>query len=104
MKNRLKFFFAVPLVALYTATAFAQQQPSPPGVADPVKLTISRQTLLAIGQALQELPAKIANPILNDLQAQLAAADKAVADEVAKKAEEAKKTEPPPKSADQKAD
>lgn len=94
----------VAILLLTAVVAAAQQQPSPPAIADPVKLTISRQTLLAIGQALQELPAKIANPILNDLQAQLAAADKAVADEAAKKAEEAKKAEPAPKPADQKAD
>lgn len=68
------------------SSAALSQTPAPaaaPVVADPVKLTVSRAMLLAIGQALQELPAKTANPILNDLQAQLNAADKAAADDAA---------------------
>ena len=102
--NNIKYVsVAVLLLTVIAFAAMAQQQPSPPGVADPVRLTVSRQNLLAIGQALQELPAKIANPILNDLQAQLAAADQAFA-EAAKKADEAKKAPEPPKAPEQKAE
>lgn len=103
MKPASTVLAVIAAVLFGTTVAAQQQQPSPPGTADPVRLTVSRQNLLIIGQALQELPAKVANPILNDLQAQLTAADKAFA-EVAKRAEEAKRTEPAPKPDDQKAD
>lgn len=74
---------------------------SPPAIAqavalpDPVTIKVTRQQLLVIGQGLQELPAKIANPLLNELQAQLNAADHAAA-----KAAEAEKAA---KAPDQKA-
>lgn len=61
--------------------------PAPQTLADPVTIKISRQNLLTIGQAIQELPAKIANPLLNDLQAQLNAADKDAAEKAQKTAE-----------------
>lgn len=60
--------------------------------ADPVTIKVTRQQLLLIGQGLQELPAKVANPLLNELQAQLNAADEAAAKKAA------------PKPADQKAE
>lgn len=52
----------------------AQEKPLP-ALADPVTIKVTRQQLLVIGQGLQELPAKVANPILNDLQEQLNRAD-----------------------------
>ena len=79
---KLVIIAAVAAGALLTpATA---QRASPPDIADPVTIKVTRQQLLVIGQGLQELPAKLANPVLNDLQAQIIAADQAA--EAAKKA------------------
>lgn len=58
---------------------------------DPIKLTVSRQTLQLIGQGVMELPYKIAAPILNDMQAQLNAQDQAA---------KPKAAEPPPEPKD----
>lgn len=72
--------------------AFAQSAPS-----DHIKIDITRAELQLIGQGLMELPYKAAAPVLNSLQAQLNAADQAVA----KSAADAKaKTEDSPKVVD----
>ncbi len=72
------------LACLISTSALAQQP------TDHVKIDVTRAELQLIGQGLMELPYKASAPVLNDLQAQLNAADlaaaKAVADE--KKAEE----------------
>lgn len=63
----------IALACLIASPASAQ-------TADRLMLNVSRPELHVIGQGLMELPYKVAAPILNDLQAQLAKADKAVAD------------------------
>jgi hypothetical protein len=69
--------------------AFAQSAPS-----DKVGLSVTRAELQLIGQGLMELPYKAAAPIMNDLQAQVNAADqaavKAAADAKAKADADAK--------------
>lgn len=64
---------------------------------DKVKLEVTRAELQIIGQGLMELPYKQVAPVLNDLQAQLNAADQAVAKAAvdAKAASEAKPDEKP---------
>lgn len=62
---------------------------------DKIKIEIPRAELQIIGQALMELPYKTAAPVLNDLQAQLNAADAAIAAEAKAKAEP-KPAEPAP--------
>ena len=74
---------------VWATGALAQQAP------DPLTIKVTRQQLMAIGQGLQELPAKVANPILNDLQAQLNAAD----EEARKAAGKAAEPEQAPKPA-----
>lgn len=44
---------------------------------DVYEVKLSAQTLRVIGAALQELPYKVANPVLLDLQGQITAAEKA---------------------------
>lgn len=88
---------ATVMVASFDFKSSFAQSPTPPGLADPVALKVSRADLMVIGQGLQELPAKLANPVLNMLQAQLAEADKAAAEAAAKKAAEPKPEEKPAK-------
>lgn len=57
-----------------------------PAATDKVALSVTRAELQIIGQGLMELPYKSVAPVLNDLQAQLNAADAAAA----KAAEDAK--------------
>lgn len=52
---------------------------------DKVKIEITRAELQLIGQGLMELPYKTVAPVLNDLQAQLNAADQAAAKAAAEK-------------------
>ncbi len=73
------------LACLLASPAFAQQP------TDHVKIDVTRAELQLIGQGLMELPYKTSAPVLNDLQAQLNAAD-----QVAKAAADAKKTEEKP--------
>lgn len=61
--------------SIIATAAIAQTLP------DPVTIKVSRQALQIIGQGLGELPLKTAAPVLNDLQAQLNAADQAARDE-----------------------
>jgi hypothetical protein len=62
-----------PTAALTIAAAVAQTP------TDHVKLSVTRAELQVIGQGLMELPYKTSAPIMNDLQAQLNAADQAAA-------------------------
>jgi len=80
-------------ILFISVVAFAQEAAPPPIAqqAEIIPLKVSRQQLMLIGQGLQELPAKLANPLLNELQAQLNAVDKAVADANQKAAEETRK-------------
>lgn len=57
--------------------AFCQTAPAP---TDHIKIDVTRAQLQAIGQGVMKLPYETAAPILTELQAQLNAADKAVAD------------------------
>lgn len=66
--------------------AYCQSAPT-----DKVSLTVTRAELQLIGQGLMELPYKTVAPVLNDLQAQLNAADQA-----AKAAADAKMKADPP--------
>lgn len=68
------------LSLVYISSAFAQS-PS-----DKVSLTITRGELQVIGQGIMELPYKTAAPVMQSLQAQLAASEKAAAAAVAAKA------------------
>lgn len=54
--------------------AYCQTAPA----SDKIKLEVTRAELQMIGQGLMELPYKTVAPVLNDLQAQLNAADAAV--------------------------
>lgn len=76
---------------IVSSTAYAQV-PS-----DKVKLEVTRAELQVIGQGLMELPYKSVAPVLNNLQAQLNAADQAVAKAAAdaKAAAEVKPDEKP---------
>lgn len=87
---------AAVVVAASALPQLRAQSATPPGLADPVTIKISRADLMIIGQGLQELPAKTANPVLNALQVQLAEADRQAA-EAAKKAAEPKPEEKPAK-------
>jgi hypothetical protein len=67
--------------------AYCQSAPA----IDKIKIEVTRAELQMIGQGLMELPYKTVAPVLNDLQAQLNAADaavKAAADAAKPKAEE----------------
>lgn len=77
--------------AFATTFAFAAEAVKLP---DPVTITLSRQALQIVGQGLGELPLKTAAPILNDLQNQLNAADKAAQDAADKKPEGAAHSTP----------
>lgn len=88
-----KILAIVVLVTLLAIASVMAQSSTPAVAADPVRLSVSRQMLQVIGQGLQELPAKIANPVINELQAQLLAADKEATDVAAKKAAEEKAKE-----------
>lgn len=61
------------LACLIVTPAFAQTP------TDRVNLTVTRAELQVIGQGLMELPYKSVAPVLNNLQAQLNAADAAIA-------------------------
>lgn len=54
--------------------AYCQSAPN-----DKLALTVTRAELQVIGQGLMELPYKTSAPVMNDLQAQLSAADQAAA-------------------------
>lgn len=62
------------LALIAAAPAFAQSAPS-----DKVTLIVTRSELQIVGQGLMELPYKTSAPVMNDLQAQLNAADQAAA-------------------------
>ena len=86
--KRIVLFVAMSIAMMATATA---QQSAPPKTT----LEFDAQQLQWLGQAIQELPKKIADPFLADLNGQIAAhqkvaADKAKADADAKKAADAK--------------
>jgi len=72
------------LACLIASPAFAQAP------TDKVPLSVTRAELQVIGQGLMELPYKTVAPVLNDLQAQLNAADQAVAKAAADAAAAAK--------------
>jgi hypothetical protein len=57
-----------------TMPAYCQTAPAN----DKIKIDVTRAELQIIGQGLMELPYKTVAPVLNDLQAQLNAADAAV--------------------------
>lgn len=65
------------------------------------EVKLSAQTLRVIGAALQELPYKVANPVLLDLQTQITKAEVAAKEEKLEKAESDKVVElhPEPPSA-----
>jgi hypothetical protein len=77
------------IILLASAPAFAQSAPS-----DKVLLTVTRAELQVIGQGLMELPYKTVAPVMNDLQAQVNAADQAAA----KAAADAKAADKPAES------
>lgn len=86
----------IPALLAFLATAspvFAADQVKLP---DPVTITVSRQTLQTIGQGLAELPLKTAAPIMNDLQTQLVAIDKAAQEAAEPKPEAAPPSAPEP--------
>ncbi|MCC8963761.1 hypothetical protein H8A95_15935 [Bradyrhizobium sp. Pear76] len=74
----------IALLCLLSTAAFAQT------ASDRIKLDVSRAELGVIGQGLMELPYKTSAALMNNLQHQLDATDKA-----AKDAAEAKAVEPP---------
>lgn len=79
------------IACLLATPVFAQTAPT-----DKIKLEVTRAELQIIGQGLMELPYKSVAPVLNDLQAQLNAADQAVAKAAADaKAAEAKPEDKP---------
>jgi hypothetical protein len=57
-----------------------------PATNDRIRLDVTRAELQVIGQGLMELPYKSAAPVMNDLQAQLNAADAQAAKAAAEKA------------------
>jgi hypothetical protein len=63
----------IALAALISTAAFAQTP------TDKVAISVTRAELQIIGQGLMELPYKTVAPVLNDLQAQLNAADQVAA-------------------------
>ncbi len=94
----MKRTVALAAFLLVTGAAFAQDKPATPpagpiAIQDPLQITVSRQALQIIGQALMEIPYKTAAPVLQDLQNQLNKADQA-ATEDAKKLEAEKAKEP----------
>lgn len=64
------------VTALLSSTSFAFAQAAP---TDKIAVTVTRAELQLIGQGLMELQYKNAAPVMNDLQAQVDANDKAVA-------------------------
>lgn len=66
--------------------AYCQSTPLAPD--SKLKIEVTRAELQLIGQGLMELPYKTVAPVLNDLQAQLNAADQVAADAAKTKAEE----------------
>ena len=67
---------AVPFVV---AASLALASPAFAQAAGKMKLEVTRAELQIIGQGLMELPYKTSAAVLNDLQAQLAEADRAAA-------------------------
>ncbi len=57
------------------------------------RILMTVEQLKVLAAALQELPYRLARPVLEDLQAQVAEQDEADKEEEAKKADEAKKAE-----------
>lgn len=91
MKLRYVMLGAAVFSIVWSSGALSQSAPP----LDPVPLKLSRQHLQIIGNGLQELPAKLANPVLNDLQQQLNDAEKAhQSAEAAKKAPDDKPKKP----------
>lgn len=80
MRKSLVLLAAVLLLASPVRAEEAAPAPVPPPVADPVTLTLPRATLIAIGQGVMKLPYDVAAPILNTLNGQLVAADRAAAE------------------------
>ena len=70
----LKLSLAASITHAFMPTVFVQAP------TDHVKIDVTRAELQIIGQGLMELPYKTAVPLLNTLQSQLLAADKAAAD------------------------
>jgi hypothetical protein len=73
-----KTFFALAALALASSSAFAGPAPALPS--DTVTIVVTRAELQSIAQGVMKLPYEAAAPILNSLQAQLNAADKAKAE------------------------
>lgn len=78
-------------VMLLAATAFAQDAAAPP----PAKVTLEfdAQQLQWLGQAINELPKRIADPLLVDVQRQLGERQKAITAAEKVKADAAAKAE-----------
>lgn len=70
----MKMFSAV-LLALITTSAIAQ--PAPPAAPVEYTLTVTPEDLKAIGRGIEELPARIANPLSQKLIVQINAQNKA---------------------------
>jgi hypothetical protein len=82
----MKSLLASAALLLLSSSVFAQSAPS-----DKITLTITRAELQVIGNGLAELPYKTAAQVMNDLQAQLTAADQAAAKAAADAAKPAEK-------------
>lgn len=70
----MKFITAMLLAATLATSAIAQPAPSAP---TEYTLTVSPEELNAIGRGIDELPAKIANPLSQKLLGQIQAQNKA---------------------------
>lgn len=94
-----RFLFPILLMASIVGATAADTPPPidlgpvPTGIAaDPVRLTVPRATLQLIGQGVMKLPYEVAAPILNEIQTQLTAQDRAAAAEILARG----KAAPPP--------
>lgn len=62
---------------LLAATAAGAAEQKPDALPTTYNLTISREAVNWIGRGLEELPAKVANPIIQDLVSQITAQNEA---------------------------
>lgn len=71
----MKAFFAFGIAALIATAAAAQTQPTAPPAPPPAEYTlkVDQNDLSALAAAINELPKKIADPLLAKLNAQLQA-------------------------------
>jgi hypothetical protein len=90
---------SVQCIAVVSLVALASPA-SAQALTDKVKLEVTRADLQVIGQGLVELPYKTSAPVLNNLQAQLVATDKAAADAKAAAEKPKAKEKPADKPAD----